>query len=133
MSEFTMEPPANSVICIVDSKQEFDQLKEALATAGYTDIEYLHGQKGYEELDPKGTRSGVGTRIMRAFQRFTTGVDERTLDRMGQALKDDKYVVAAITEGTEEEKEEVGKIMSDNNGTAIFFSGATTIELMEGW
>ncbi|MDJ0752321.1 MAG: hypothetical protein QNJ45_02300 [Ardenticatenaceae bacterium] len=133
MSDFALEPPHNNVVCVIETAENFNALKKSLHEAGYDEVQHLFGEDGFHQLDPEGKEHGLVVRALRAFQRFTTEVEERTLDRLGEALKSCQYAVAVQTDGSNNQKEEVRSIMHQHGGTAIFFSSRFSIELMEGW
>ena len=138
MSErpFRLQAPANSMICTVADKADVDALEIALVGAGYSGegvVEIGHGEEWLEVIDPDGTRHGGMKRVIRAVQRFTTEVDDRTLRAAEEALTSGKYLVAVATDGNDSQRDQVHKLMQEHNGTRIFFAGHATTQLLSGW
>lgn len=134
-TSFRMVPPSNTVIAVLPDQASVDQLLVALTQAHYGDdkVEVMHGQAGLDTVDPDGTAHGMWTRMLRDFQKFTTGVEDRVLTAVQKALEDDKYLVVVSTDGSEEQIQEVLALLRAHGGTSIFFFGYTGYRLIDGW
>lgn len=133
---FELQAADNHVIGIAADEKVRDQLLAALADEGYRreeEVNVLHGEEGMRVIDPDGEYSGPLGRLVRAFQKFTTGVDERTLGAMKAALEAGQYILTVDMDGSEETRDEIHAIMRKHGATNIFFNAPTYIELLSGW
>ena len=128
-------PPPNSVIGTIPDQASLDSLRADLAQAGYPEsaLEAIHGQAGLDYIDPDGSAHGLWGRIVRGFQQFTTGVEERIGRVTKQALLDGKYIVVVHTDASEAQIQQVQQLMSANGGVEIFFFSHTVFRLLSGW
>lgn len=133
---FRLQPPEFLVSCVIADEVTVDALVASLAQTGYTGddvVKVLHGEADLQRIDPNGTYHGGFARFMRAFQKFTTGVDERILNAVEVTLTNGQYLVGVLTDGSETQRDEVHHIMQDHGGKRIFFAGRATTQLLSGW
>ena len=133
---FRMHPPENLINCVIAEKRTVDALLADLEKAGYSGDEkvlVLHGEADLKRIDPDGTEHGGFARFMRAFQKFTTGVDERVINAAEEALSSGQYMVGVISDGSEAERDEIYPIMQKHGGTRIFFAQRGVTQLISGW
>ncbi|MEX1018498.1 MAG: hypothetical protein WDZ49_02510 [Litorilinea sp.] len=137
---FELQAADNHVIGIAATPEIRDAILEGLVAEGYqrdADVNVLHGEEGMRVIDPDGEYSGPFGKLLRAFQKFTTGVDERTLEAMKQALLTDQYILTVDMDDNDETREEIRDeihaIMRRNGATNIFFNAPSYIELLSGW
>lgn len=131
-----LQAPANSMIGIFATEADKTALEAALNEARYfsaSHVEVFYGEEALERIDPDGTHHGGLTRIWRVVQKMISETDHVTLAAIEKALKNNQYVVAVHTDGSEAQQDEVKQIMVDNNGDKIFFAGPVYIELLVGW
>jgi len=133
---FMTDPPAHLTGCAVNDKESADALVAAFTAAGYSGdevVHVLHGQEALEQLDPDGVYHGRRAHMMRVFQKFTTGVEERFFNAMKEDLTAGHYLVGVMTDGNDEQRNEVSQIMENGGGSRVFYSGSFSIQLISGW
>jgi hypothetical protein len=133
---FELQAAEYHVIGIAATPDLRDRLVADLEAAGYRrdeEVNVLHGEEGLRIIDPEGEYSGPFGKLLRAFQRFTTGVDERTLDAMKEALESGQYVLAVDADGSERARDEIHAILRKQGASHIFYNAPTYIQLLSGW
>lgn len=133
---FELQAAEHHVIGIATTPNVRDQVLEGLVAEGYRrdeDISVLHGEEGLRIIDPDGEYSGPFGKLLRSFQKFTTGVDERTLDAMKEALESGQYVLTIDADGSERARDEIHAILRKQGATNIFYNAPTYIQLLSGW
>lgn len=133
---FELQAAEYHVIGIAATPDLRDRLVADLEAAGYRrdeEVNVLHGEEGLRIIDPDGEYSGPFGKLLRAFQRFTTGVDERTLDAMKEALESGQYVLAVDADGSERARDEIHAILRKQGASHIFYNAPTYIQLLSGW
>jgi hypothetical protein len=132
---FELQALPVSVICTASDAAGLDRIINALERGGYGNeiVNVLHGEEGLRIVDADGEYSGPFGQLMRSFQKFTTGVDERTLNAMQETLEHGGYIITVTTDGSEEERDAIHALMRQAGGRHIFYNGSTMIELLSGW
>ena len=148
-NKFRLNTPAHLVVCTITERSVVDLLVTDLTNAGYkkgADVAELdlaeieegtihigHGAETLKIIDPDGTYHGGFARVLRTLQKFTTEVDERTLNAVEEALTSGKYLVGVMTDGSDAQRDEVHALMQAHSGTHIFYAGKVYTQLLSGW
>lgn len=133
---FELQAAEHHVIGIAVNSSVRDRLLDALEAEGYRrdeEVSVLHGEEGMRIIDPDGDYSGPFAKLLRAFQKFTTGVDERTLESMKEALESGQYILTVDADGSEKARDEIHAVMRKEGVTNIFYNAPTYIQLLSGW
>lgn len=148
-NKFRLNTPAHLVVCTIIKQSVVDTLVTDLTNAGYKkgadvaelDMEEIeegtihigHGEETLKSIDPDGTYHGGFARVLRTLQKFTTGVDERTLNAVEEALTSGHYLIGVMTDGSDAQRDEVHALMQAHSGTHIFYAGNGYTQLLSGW
>ncbi|MEM7133644.1 MAG: hypothetical protein AAF702_45540 [Chloroflexota bacterium] len=133
---FQAEPPAHMVGCAVNTKEAADLLAAELATVGFSGedaVHVVHGQEALEYIDPDGVYHGRIAHLVRVFQKFTTGVEERFFNAIKEELTQGHYLVGVMTDGSDGQRHQVSQIMEGKGASHVFYSGKSVIQLISGW
>jgi hypothetical protein len=133
---FELQASEYHVIGIAVNSTIRDRVLHALADGGFDcdeEVSVLHGEEGMKIVDPDGEYSGPFGKLLRAFQKFTTGVDERTLGAMKEALESDQYVFTVDADGSEKARDHIHAILRENGASNIFYNAPAYIQLLSGW
>ena len=131
--EFRTMIENHRVAGIVADKAGVDALISDLTNAGYDGdgvIMVHHGQAGLREIDPEGIYHGARARFVRNLQRFVSEGDNQILNNIEQALKQGKYGVTVLTDGSDAQRIEAGNLFKANGATSVFFKGSGFIEFL---
>ncbi|MGB0386020.1 MAG: hypothetical protein ACPGWR_14530 [Ardenticatenaceae bacterium] len=118
--------------CIIADKANLDQLVAELAEANYEEgpVRIVHGEAGLDFIDPDGTRHGGMARFVRSMQKLTSEGDAQLLNMVAEALTNGKYAISVQTDGSDEQRTQVHKLMKANGGMDIFFKGSGYYEFL---
>ena len=133
MSKFPMMIENNRVAGIIANKANLDALISALTAAGYDGdglISVHHGHAGLHAIDPEGIYHGGRVRFFRNMQKFMSGADEKVLKSAENALKQGKYAVSVLTDGSDAQRIEAGQLFKANGAQEVFYKGSGVIEFL---
>lgn len=110
----------NTVIAVIDTRDESEQAVSELKRAGY-DVEVLRGDEGKEHLDTEG-ESGAGAAMKRLLNVF--GDQYRILDRLTAELDAGNTVISVDAEP--EEGTKAVEILQDLDAEFMWKLGSWT-------
>lgn len=123
----------NRVAGIISEQASLDALVAELTEAGYDGegvIQVHHGEKGIETIDPEGIHHGGRLRFIRGVQKLFGGADEKVISSAQRALEEGKYAVSVLTDGSDAQRVEAGRIFKANGAMDVFFKGSGVIEFL---
>ena len=123
----------NRVAGIIANKANLDALISALTAAGYDGdgmILVHHGHAGLHAIDPEGIYHGGRVRFLRNVQKFMSGADDKILSSAEKALKEGKYAVSVLTDGSDAQRIEAGQLFKANGAQEVFYKGSGIVEFL---
>lgn len=133
MSKFPMMIENHRVAGFIANKASLDALISALTNAGYDGdgmILVHHGDEGLHNIDPEGIYHGGRVRFLRNVQKFVSGADDKILKNVENALKQGKYAVSVLTDGSDAQRIEAGNLFKANGAEEVFYKGTGIIEFL---
>ncbi|MEM7033963.1 MAG: hypothetical protein AAF629_30765 [Chloroflexota bacterium] len=125
--------PVNRVLCTIETEAKVDAAKAALNEAGFGDdaVGVLFGEEGLKFIDPDGAEHGFWGRLLRFIQHHDDDAD--VFNQAETALKSGHYAVGIMTDGGDEQREKAFAAVKPHAmvGTAIYYAGHGTLELLE--
>lgn len=124
--------PTNRLTCYFETKDRFDAALRTLADAGFDvdDIHVLHGSEGVDILDIDGSRHGTLARISRLMHTVMSDTETHEMELMREHLEQG-HIVIAVPAAHDDAREQVRRIMHDNDGHHITFFSRFYIENVE--
>ena len=118
----------NEMSATIDTLKDLRCAVEDLNRIGFNaeHISIFLGQDGYETLDPLGTQSGLGMRVVRALQLFAG--EEKALRDAAASLREGNAILRVLTDGTEETKIKVEAVLKKYGAHNIHFIGRWAVE-----
>jgi hypothetical protein len=125
---FTLRPKYN-VTAVIDDLDDLMPAIQALQQTEFLDedISVFIGREGLARLDLHGQAHGLLAKVIRAVESLTT--EERLNNQeIGEALKTGRFFVAVRTDGSEEQKLIVERVLKAHHAHNLRFFGAWTVE-----
>jgi len=121
--------PKGRVTAIVDELPDMAGAIRALNQAGFSDeqVSVFAGKEGLARLDLHGEAHGFLARVMRSVESMTT--EDRThCQEIEEGLRNGKFFVTVLTDGSDEQKTAVERVLKANHAHSLRFFGAWTVE-----
>jgi hypothetical protein len=125
---FTPHPKGN-VTAVIDELSDLAAAVRSLNAAGFSDehISVFTGSEGLAKLDLHGEGHGVLAQLVRAVESKTTEEQVNSRD-VEEGLRRGKFFVTVKTDGSEEQKTKVGRLLKNHNGHNLRYFGSWTVE-----
>ena len=124
---FTPQPIYN-VTAVIDELQDLISAVRSLRRSGLPDehTSVFMGKEGLAKLDLHGEDHGVLARAIRALESLTA--EARANQDAEAALKEGRIFIAVKTDGSEEQKATVERILKANEAHTLRFFGLWTVQ-----
>ena len=120
--------PILHVTAIVDGLGDVISAISLLQRHGFSDdhVSVFLGKDGLAKLDLHGEDHGVMARVVRTLESLTA--EAQANQDAEAALKDGRIFMAVETDGSEEQKSTVERILKESNGHTLRFFGRWTVQ-----
>jgi len=124
---FTPQPIYN-VTAVIDELQDLISAVRSLRRSGFSDehTSVFMGKEGLAKLDLHGEDHGVLARVIRALESLTA--EARANQDAEAALKEGRIFITVKTDGSEEQKATVERILKANKAHTLRFFGLWTVQ-----
>jgi hypothetical protein len=120
--------PISSVTAIIDELDDLVAVLESLQQSGFSaeQVSVFMGAQGLAKLDLHGEKHGILARTLRALESLA-GEDQANQDAEA-ALKEGRIFVVVLTDGGENQKSTVERLLKEHNARMLRFFGRWTVE-----
>ena len=120
--------PTYNVTAVLGHISDVFSVVQSLEKNGFSEdqISVFIGQDGLAKLDLHGKEHGVLARVVRVLESLTA---EAEANRSAEeALKDGRIFIAVSTDGSDQQKADVERILKSHNAQKLHFFGRWTVE-----
>ena len=120
--------PISSVTAIIDELDDLVAALESLQQSGFSteQVSVFMGAEGLAKLDLHGEKHGFLARALRALE--SLAAEEQANRDAEAALKEGRIFIAVLTDGSENQKSMVERILKEHEAHTLRFFGRWTVE-----
>lgn len=120
--------PIYNVTGVIDQLSDVLSAVRSLQQSGFSEkkISVFMGRDGLAKLDLRGEEHGVLAKVIRALESLTA--EEQANHDVEAALKEGRIFIAVETDGSDQQKTEVERILKAHGARTMRFFGRWTVE-----
>ena len=120
--------PIYNVTAVLEHISEVFSVVQSLEKDGFSEdqISVFIGQDGLTKLDLHGKEHGILARVVRALESLTAEAEANR--NAEEALKEGRIFVAVSTDGSDQQKAKIERILKSHNAQKLHFFGRWTVE-----